>query len=159
MKTWRHNTVDYVAGEKATGHILNETSSPAPPPLSSAHRADNYSWPIEVSAFAAHLMIARLLSPAPSHPAVRLRKPAYQTAPDIVVVVVGGGWFWGMGRGSMWGKVWIEEKETERERNPRGKCWHQQPSHSWSSPVARITAEGYNRVWNCFCESLTFKTL
>lgn len=37
-------------------------------------------------------MIARLLSPAPSHPAVRLRKPAYLTAPDIVVVlvVVGG---------------------------------------------------------------------
>lgn len=33
-------------------------------------------------------MIARLLSPAASHPAVRLRKPAYLTAPDIVVVVV-----------------------------------------------------------------------
>lgn len=33
-------------------------------------------------------MIAQLLSPAPSYPAVRLRKPAYLTAPDIVVVVV-----------------------------------------------------------------------
>lgn len=75
---------------KEAGHLLNEISSPPPPCLSSAHRADTYSWPIEVSAFAADLMIARLLSPAPSHPAVRLRKPAYLTAPDIVVVVVGG---------------------------------------------------------------------
>lgn len=69
-------------------------------------------------------MIAQLLSPASLHPAVTLRKPAYLTAPDIVVVVVGGlgnskrvGVERGMRGGD--GKVWIEEKETER--NPRGK--------------------------------------
>lgn len=56
----------------------------------SAYPQPTYSWPIEASAFAADLMIARLLSRAPSHPAVRLRKPAYLTAPDIVAVVVGG---------------------------------------------------------------------
>ncbi len=74
-----------------------------------------------MSAFAADLMIARLLSPAPSHPAVRLRKPAYLTAPDIVVGGEGGlGNRRGVGGGGMCsrgesGKVWIEEKETERE--------------------------------------------
>lgn len=69
-----------------TGHLPNETP---PPRLSS----DTYSRPIEVSVFAADLMIARLLSQAPSHPAVRLRKPAYLTAPDIVAVVgIGGRW-------------------------------------------------------------------
>lgn len=79
--------------------------------------------PIEASAFAADLMIARLLSPAPSHPAVRLRKPAYQTAPDIVVVVAGG---LGNREGKYvegGGKVWIEDRERETWReNPRGKC-------------------------------------
>lgn len=52
---------------------------------------DSYSWPIEVSAFPADLMIARLLSPAALHPGVRLRKRAYLTAPDIVVMVGGLG--------------------------------------------------------------------
>lgn len=54
--------------------------------------------------------------PAPSHPAVRLHKPAYQTAPDIE----GGGGSLGEGGGGVGEKggewtAWIEEKETERE--------------------------------------------
>lgn len=74
-------------------------------------------------------MIARLLSPAPSHPAVRLRKPAYLTAPDIVVVVVGGlgnrreagGRWYAEGAGG--GRVkWkgMDRRERDREK-PKGK--------------------------------------
>lgn len=73
-------------------------------------------------------MIARLLSLAPSHPAVRLRKPAYLTAPDIVVVVVGGRGGLGNrreveGRYVEWGRKWkgMDRRERDRERNPRGK--------------------------------------
>lgn len=102
-----------------TGHLLNETASPTPPPSapSSACQADSYSQPMEASAFSAALMIAWLLSPAPSHPAVRLRKPPYQTAADIVVVV--GGVRNREGK-YVEGKVGIEEKESERAK-PKGK--------------------------------------
>lgn len=146
IKTWRHNIVDYVVLGKETGHLLNETSSPAPPPPSSAQRADSYSWPIEVSAFAAELMIARLLASSFT--------PCSEATQNLLIRQLLTLW-WGGSRDGGGGKG-MDRRERQRERNPRGKCWHQQPSHSWSSPVARITTEGYNRVWNCFCESLTF---
>lgn len=75
---------------KGTGHLLGAITC-------SANLVDAYGWPIEARAFAAVLMIARLLSQASSCPAVRLRKPAYLTAPDIVAAVARGvGDFWGI---------------------------------------------------------------